>query len=174
MNMRVCLSALFVSFISIVYADIDIKLLRNLLNESTKSEKAATQLFEQTKNFDTENRPLLIGFKAMSEFMLCNHVSNVFSKLNHFNTGKKLLEDAIKKEQKNPELIYFRFITQTNVPSLLGYSNNIKDDKEFLIKYVKDNFSNANKDVDLYNRIKKYLLQCKVCGEMEKESIKKL
>lgn len=174
MNRRLCLSALFISFISLMNAGIDIKLLRNLLNESPKNEKAAKLLFEQTKNFDAENEPLLIGFKAMSEFMLCNHVSNVFSKLNHFNTGKKLLEEAIKKELKNPELIYFRFITQTNVPSFLGYSDNIREDKIFLIKYLKETVSDTNKDVDLYNRIKHYLLQCNACNKTEKEVIKRL
>jgi hypothetical protein len=155
-------------------AGVDIKFLRKLLNESPKNERAAELFFEQTKNFNETNGPLMLGFKAMSEFMLCNHVSNVFSKLNHFNAGKKTLENAIKKEQKNTELIYFRFTIQTNVPSLLNYAGKIKDDKQFLINYLKDNFSSANKDVDLYKRIKSYLLQCDACNQIEKESIKNL
>ena len=174
MSMRLYLLVLFISSVSIGNAEIDIKLLRSLLNESIKSEKVAKQLFEQTKNFDSRSKPVLIGFRGMSELMLCNYVSNVFSKLNHFNAGKKLLEESIAKEPKNPELIYFRFTTQTNVPFLLGYSTNIKEDKLFLIQYLKNNFSNENKDVDLYNRIKLYLLECASCTEMEKESIKKL
>jgi hypothetical protein len=155
-------------------AAIDVKLLRKLLSESPKNEKTAELFFEQTKNFNKANGALLLGFKAMSEFMLCNHVSNVFSKLNHFNTGKKLLEEVIKKESKNAELIYFRFTVQTNAPALLAYSARIKEDKQFLINYIKDNFSNANKDVDLYNRIRIYLLQCNACSQAEKENIKNL
>jgi len=174
MSMRLSLSIFLIFLFSTTSAGVDIKMLRDLLNESSKNGKAAELLFKQTKCFNEKNEPLLIGFKAMSEFMLCNYVSNVFSKLNHFNTGKRLLEESIKKEPKNPELIYFRFTTQTNVPSLLGYSNNIKEDKVFLINYLKDNFYNTNKDVDLYNQIKSYLLQCKACNEVGKETIKKL
>jgi hypothetical protein len=172
--MRLLLILLLSCIVFSAKAEIDIKLLRKLLTESPNNEKTAELFFEQTKNFNETNVPLLKGFKAMSEFMLCKHLSNVFSKLNHFNTGKKLLEDAIKKELKNVELIYFRFTIQTNVPPLLAYSAKIKDDKQFLINYLKDNFSNANKDVDLYKRIKVYLLQNQACTQAEKENIKNL
>ena len=172
--MKIILALFFSGFVFSAKAGIDIKLLRRLLNESPKNEKTAEFFFEQTKNFNETNGALLLGFKAMSEFMLCNHVSNVFSKLSHFNTGKRLLEEVIKKDSKNVELIYFRFTVQTNVPALLAYSAKIKEDKQFLINYLKDNFSNANKDVDLYSRIKLYLLQCDACSQAEKENIKNL
>ncbi len=164
----------FCFFITLSHGMTDIKLLRKLLHESSNNQKTAQLFYEQTKNFKQSCEPILVGFKAMSEFMLCNHTSSLFSKYNHFNEGKKLLETAIKQDLKNTELIYFRFITQTNVPSLLGYSSKINGDKIFLLKYLKDAFSNANKDVDLYNQIKNYLLQCNACNQTEKESIKNL
>ena len=120
--MKIILALFFSGFVFSAKAGIDIKLLRRLLNESPKNEKTAEFFFEQTKNFNETNGALLLGFKAMSEFMLCNHVSNVFSKLSHFNTGKRLLEEVIKKDSKNVELIYIRFTVQTNVPALLAYS----------------------------------------------------
>jgi hypothetical protein len=151
--MRLLLILLLSCIVFSAKAEIDIKLLRKLLTESPNNEKTAELFFEQTKNFNETNVPLLKGFKAMSEFMLCKHLS---------------------KELKNVELIYFRFTIQTNVPPLLAYSAKIKDDKQFLINYLKDNFSNANKDVDLYKRIKVYLLQNQACTQAEKENIKNL
>ena len=172
--MKVVVMVCFSFFLHGAYAGNDVSLLRKLLNESPKSKKAAELLFEQTKNFNNTNAPLLLGFKAMSELMLCNYTLNVFSKLNHFNTGKRLLEEAIKKDEKSVELIYFRFTTQTNVPALLAYSDKIVTDKLFLINYLKDNSSVSNKDVDLYNRIKSYLLSTTACTKNEKEEIKKI
>ncbi len=172
--MKIFFTFCFCFFFTLSHAITDIKLLRKLLNESSKNQKTAQLFYEQTKNFKQSGEPILVGFKAMSEFMLCNHTSNLFSKYNHFNEGKKLLETAINQDLKNTELVYFRFITQTNVPILLGYSSKISEDKKFLLNYLKDNFSNANKDVDLYNQIKNYLLQCDACSLAEKENLKKL
>ena len=149
-------------------------MLRKLLTESPENEQVAETFFMQTKSFNEKDGALLLGFKAMSEFILCKHVFSVFKKLDHFNAGKKILENAIKKDQKNAELIFFRYTVQTNVPAILAYSAKKEEDKQFLIKYLKDNFYNPNKDVDLYQRIKNYLLQCPDCNKYEKETVKKL
>lgn len=65
---------------------------------------------------------------------MAKHYLNPISKLKTFNNGKKILESAIEKDKLNPELKFLRLSIQENSPSFLGYHNNIKEDKLFLIK----------------------------------------
>ena len=52
--------------------------------------------------------------------------------MSYFKKGKKILENAIKADDKNVELRFLRFNIQTHIPSFLGYNNDIDSDKFFL------------------------------------------
>lgn len=60
-----------------------------------------------------------------------------WSKLNYFEEGKKLIEEAIQKDSQNPEYRYLRFLIQFNAPDFLGYSSQLKEDYEFIEAYLK-------------------------------------
>lgn len=154
--------------------DPKITVLRKLLIESNSNEKSAKLFYDRTASFNDKSEPVMIGFKGMSELMLCNHTNNVFSKYNHFNTGKKILETALAKDPENAELIYFRFITQTNAPSFLNYSSNVTKDKARLITYIEQYDKKTNQDEGLFLLIKNYLIQSSLLSVTEKEKIKKL
>jgi hypothetical protein len=152
----------------------DLNLYRRLLDKSLNDESAAKQLFNQLKRVDGKDEPVLLGFRAMSEFMLCKHLLNPISRISHFNKGKGLLEAAIKKDTLNPELLYFRLSTQSNIPSLLRYKMNIAADKARLINYLKAGSVQPVKDRELYQRIRSYLLINPFCSLEEKAMIRNL
>lgn len=162
---------LLLLFIYIVHPDL--AAYRKQLDHSLEDKAAAKQFYEQMKNIKDTDEPVLTGFRAMSEFMLCKHLISPISKLSHFNRGRDLLEAAIKRNQKDPELLFFRLSTQSNVPSILGYSSNINEDKRSLIGYLKTG-SHPGQDKVLYKRIKDYLLINQHCSAEEKAMIKTL
>lgn len=149
----------------------DLPAYRKLLDQSLEDEDASDRFYEQFKSVKEDREPVMVGFRAMSEFMLCKHKLNPLSKLSHFKKGRKLLEGAIKREPVNPELLFFRLSTQSNIPGFLGYKMNINKDKLVLLKYVKGGLSGAD-DKALYNRIKAYLLTNQYCSVEEKAMIK--
>jgi hypothetical protein len=73
------------------------------------------------------------------------------AKYSYFNKGKKLLEDAVKKEPNSIEIRMMRYISQEKTPKFLGYNENMKADKEFILK----NYKNSD-DENLVSFIKKY------------------
>lgn len=150
----------------------DLLAYRKILDRSLDNKKIANQFYEQFKPVTEYDDPLLIGFKAMSEFMQCKHLLNPMSRLSHFNKGRDLLEAAIKREKGAAELIFFRFTTQSTVPALLRYSDNIQEDKLYLINFLKQ--VDGLKDKDLLHRIKAYLLINKYTTAAEKAVIKTL
>lgn len=166
--MRLVLLLLFVFYTSVP----ELNACRKMLDQSLDDDKAANQFYNQLKNVKQTDTPVMVGFQAMSEFMLCKHMLNPVSRVRHFNRGKKLLESALQRDPHAAELHYFRLTTQSNVPALLRYSSNIKADKNFLISYLKN--EQAHADHELYKRIKNYLLINPYCSAEEKNLIKTL
>jgi len=154
-------------------ADNEVPFYRKLFIASVENAEVARIFDKKTSTINEQSPPLLMGFRAMCYMVLCKHTPNFFNRLSYFNKGRNLLETSLQKEPNNPELIFFRFSVQTHVPALLGYSGSIKPDKDFLINYLRETSSTKNKDVDLYNNIKQYLLQCDRCTITEKEFIAK-
>ena len=152
----------------------DLQVYRKLLDQSVANKDTANLFYAKLKNVTADSDPALLGFKAMSEFMLCKHLFNPVSRISHFNKGKSLLEKAIQRNSTDPELLYFRLSTQSNIPAMLRYNSNIKADKQFLLAYLKKGAGSDLEDDPVYQRIRSYLLINQYCTVQEKELIKNL
>lgn len=127
--------------------------LRRYLQDGEKSETVSKTLISKSKNaYETTKKPIYQAFYAVGNFFMAKHVGNPISKYSYFNKGKKLLEDAVKKDPNSLEIRLMRLISQEKTPKFLGYNDDIKTDKEFII----ENYKNSN-DADLIIFIKKYL-----------------
>lgn len=152
----------------------DLSSCRKLLDHAVEDKKTALKFYGQLKSAKKEGDPVLLGFRAMSEFLMCKHLINPFSRLAHFNKGKELLETAIQENNTHPELLFFRLSTQSNLPAVLKYNGNIEADKKALIAFLVNYNGKVQPDPVLYQRIKTYLLLNKYCSSAEKARIKTL
>lgn len=139
---------------------------RNLYEVAANNKTANTKLIKLLADVKIDNA-LLTGYKGAAIMMEANHVFNPITKLSRFKKGKQLLEYAIKLDGTNVELRYIRLTIQTNVPSILGYSNAIEIDKKVIMNELE-----LLKDKDLRNRMISYLTQAKVCNSEELRKIK--
>lgn len=145
---------------------------RELLHKSFYDQKLAEQYYLRTKHINEKSLPVMRGYKAMAEFVMIRHTFNPFSKLSHFNQGRRELDAALLSEPGNVELVFLRFATQVNAPSFLGYNANIKDDKKILFDYATS--QQPNEDPDLKNKIVTFLLKSKHVSGVEKKALKQL
>jgi hypothetical protein len=148
----------------------DILKLRELFYSASKDSKAAEIFYEKLKPVTTSSDPLLIGYKGMSELLLCYHSYNPYTKLSHFGKGKELLDKAISLNPENTELHYLRYSVQTNVPLFLGYRSNIQNDKKLILIFLFDS-KNKKNDADLFDRVYTYMLNSNECSEEEKKQL---
>jgi hypothetical protein len=152
----------------------DLTEIRKQLDLAANDSKVAELFSARFKDLNEKTAaPVMLGFKAISEMIQAKHAFSLISKVSHFKKGKRLLELAISKNASNPELIFFRYTTQVNVPAMLNYSANVKADRQLLVNFLKAD-AKAPKDVDLHNRIKKYLISDKPGSAAETEMLKKL
>ncbi|MEO6820106.1 MAG: hypothetical protein ABI266_06750 [Ginsengibacter sp.] len=106
---------------------------RSLYAQTEKQENACKELIDILGPYNETNNPLFLGYKSSATMMMAKYVSNPFSKLSYFNRGKKMLEKAVNADKYNIELRSLRFLVQSNVPSFLGYNDDIDVDKTFII-----------------------------------------
>ena len=148
--------------------------MRKQLDLAANDSKVADKFSDRFKKLDEQTAaPVTVGFKAISEMIQAKHAFNPINKVSHFKKGKRLLELAISKAPKNPELIFFRYTTQANVPAMLNYSGNVKEDRQLLVNFLKADAS-APKDPDLHRRIKNYLITDKPGSKAETEMLMNL
>ena len=167
---NLCLLSLFFFFQS-GYASASIKEapalieIRNLYEESSTSKDACIKLIGILEAH--KNDPLYLGYDGCATMLMAKHVFNPFLKLSYFKKGKEMLENAIKADEKNFELRYLRFTAQTNMPSFLGYHDNIDMDKKFIL----NSFSQI-KDISLKEYALATLKKSKYLTPSEKEELK--
>jgi len=128
------LLVLIFNFFPISSTLVDISYLRTLYSLGANSEAKAELLISKTEN---NTNSIMMGYNGAGKILMAKHYYNPISKLSSFNEGKEILEKAIQGDLYNPELRYLRLTIQTNVPSFLGYSSNINEDKLYLTKKIK-------------------------------------
>jgi hypothetical protein len=94
------------------------------------------------------------AYSAAGTMIGAKFEGNPFKKIKDFSNGKNALEEVIKANPENPEFRFIRLAVQLNIPKLLNYRDNIKEDTT-LIKV----FLNADKheDEDLAKMLKAFL-----------------
>lgn len=165
--MRKLLFFILLIFANKVYAaDPDIQEIKHLFQASAKSKASANQLLKLLSTVDESSSPLLISYKGAAEMMQAKYVFSPISKLKRFNTGKNLIETAVKKAPDNLEIRFLRFAIQTNLPAFLGYNEHIPLDKKYILANLK-----TTKDKTLKQNIEKYLSTSKYCTAEEKKGL---
>ena len=146
---------------------------RKMMDAAVESSVVAEKIYGEFKAFDETGQSVLVGYRGISEMLMCKHVFNPVKKIAYFRRGKAFLENAIKSSPGEPELIFLRYTTQVNLPSIMNYSANLDDDKGILIAYLQKGIS-GNTDQDLYGRIKNYMEQSRTLTAYERSIIKNL
>lgn len=141
------MKTLLFSIISIfLLSSSGIKDLRDLFQNASQNEKNALLFNEMTQKDLGIEKNLLLAYEGASETLLAKFGSSPAEKLKLFKSGKEKIENAVAAEPSNIEIKLIRLIIQNNAPAMLRYSNNIAEDKSFILS----NFKNADADVKEY------------------------
>ncbi len=146
--------------------DADLSEIRGLYIKAAEQEAAGKKLLEITEGYNVQ-QPVFFGYKGAGHMMMAKHVINPFSKMSHFNKGKKIFTAAIDRDPGNVELRFLRFSVQAEAPGFLGYKENIEEDKTLLLREF-----NRIQHPDLQKMIRNYLLSSTAVSESEKEKIR--
>lgn len=142
----------------------DITEVRQSYREASNSEDDAKQLYDDLSEVVQNDDKTLVAYKGAVTTMMAKYAEGVKQKKMFFKEGMQLLEHAIANEPKNVEIRYIRLSVQENSPKIVGYKENIPEDKQFIIDHYK---SVADEGAKKF--IKGYASQSEVFDETEKQ-----
>ena len=126
-------TCMFLPHITFPQANQDVLLqeVRANLQLAFNEEMACAKLYERIRNAN-DPEPVLLGYIG-AVYIARSRFIPLLDKRESLKIGREKLEASIKQANNNIELIFLRLTIQLNLPSLLGYNNNIESDKKFLM-----------------------------------------
>lgn len=85
-----------------------------------------------------------IPYHAVAKMRAAKDISSIFKKVRVFMEGKDILENYILNHPDDIEARYLRWMTQKNVPKILGYFHHLKEDYDYFFLHIEK--SNINSD----------------------------
>jgi hypothetical protein len=110
------------------------KLYGNVLNSESNAKEFASKLNEVSK----EDNKTLVAYKGASLAILSKLEKKVSDKSKKFKEGSSLIEYAVANEPNSIEIRMIRLSVQENVPKIVNYRGNKKEDKKFLLDHYKE------------------------------------
>jgi hypothetical protein len=127
----------------------NIEKIRRLYLQSSNNYSKLDSLNYSLSNYKKTNN-LMSAYYGVNLILKSKYLKNPFKKLEYFEKGREILEDAIIKEPDNIELIFLRYTVQKKTPSILMYKKDIEEDYQFIKSEL-----DSTKD----QRLKKYISQ---------------
>ena len=141
--------------------------------QSVEDSDKANDLYDKLNNKSVISDPLYLGYFGATEALLAKHHWNPYKKLEYLAKSQKTLQIAISKSPNNLELRFLRFSIQHYLPSFLGQSKNIDEDKTVMLKELAAN-NYAPEDKPIAINVAKFLIESKRCTAEQTIALKKL
>jgi hypothetical protein len=106
--------------------------LRQLFIGAASQEASSYRLNTLTENIASDDLPVFVCYKGSSAILSAKYAFGPLSKYRKFAAGKELIERSVKRDTSNVEMRYLRYAIQSNLPSFLGYRDNLTSDRTFL------------------------------------------
>jgi hypothetical protein len=106
--------------------------LRQLYKQAADSSSVCDKLYKMLDNKETEQYPVLLGYKGAIQAIRAKHSFFPHVKLSRFMEGASIIDRAIVKDSESLEIRFLRFTIQANSPALLNYKSNLNEDMQLL------------------------------------------
>lgn len=143
----------------------DLESLRNSYSKANSSNENAKNFIALAEK-KSSNDPVISAYKSASKILEAKVTTEKNKRKSFVKSGATTLESLIASNPNNAELRVIRMSVQENIPKIVGYNKNLKEDKTFLI----NNYSKQNADLKSY--IKQFAGQSKTMTATEKASFK--
>jgi hypothetical protein len=112
--------------------------IRKFYATATSSETNAKEFVEKLSNVSKEDNKTLVAYKGASLAIVSKLEKKIVDKSKRFKEGASLIEYAIAIEPNNIEIHLIRLSVQENVPKIVNYRGNKKEDKKYLLDHYKE------------------------------------
>ena len=131
----------FLAFTQLSAQAISRQQLRDGFLASMQSKGALESFTGQLENMDTKS-PAQECYYGICYGLKTNYTDGMWSKLKLVNKAKDLIDNAIERDPKDPELRFIRVTLEHYIPAFLGMSKDIQ--KDLAVIFAQPVFANDN------------------------------
>jgi len=106
---------------------------------SASNDEGIKKFYSSASSIEESSGLTLNAYKATATAMYAGIALGVSKKIAYFNEGKVLLEKSVNGDWYNAEIRFLRFSVQSEIPLILGYSGNLKEDADIIIQTLEKN-----------------------------------
>lgn len=146
---------------------------RGRFYKSVQSETEAKAFYQELNAAIGSLPPLYQGYLGASEALLAKHSWNPYKKLDYLKQSQITLAKAIEQLPHDLELRFLRFSIQHYLPSFLGASGDIEEDKRVIIQQLQ--LKNYKKQpTALVKNVINFLIESKRCSKEQEKFLSDL
>ncbi len=158
------LISLLVVFLTLNLSN-DLLIIRGLYPQAAKSEQMNNELVTKLTSVTKESDKILVAYKGASLALKAKFANHISDKISNIKEGATLIDFAVACEPTNVEMRLIRLSIQENVPLIVNYRKNIKEDKDYLMAHYQDQTD------ELKRYMNKFIEQSKSFTDDEKKDI---
>ena len=156
----------FIFYFLFSFSNPDISEVRKLYPNAANSEVTSKVFLLKLSDVTYESNKILVAYKGSAITISAKFQKKISDKIKSFKEGAKLVEFAIESEPNNIEIRLIRLSIQENVPKIVKYNKNKKEDAAYILAHYSEQ-SNALKAY-----LKSFIVQSKSFSSDEKQTIK--
>lgn len=140
------------------------------ITDSEKADKLCDQL-EDVKNPSA----VIMAYLGSVQAIKAKHAWNPVSKMSYLSKGFETINKAVAKDPNQLEVRFLRFSLQYYVPSFLGYSKNLINDKNMIVSILKNSHvSKLDVNGEILKNMVNFMIVSKKCSAQEISILKKV
>ena len=124
--------------------------------QQAAASKEAGEKFHQLMSAYTQQNAVVLAYKAAAEAIRARDAS-MLSKLTYVQQASKQFEQAVQLDPNNPEVRFLRLSVESNLPSFLGLSQHVDEDRQFLLKTLLQH-PNSGLDAESFGLVRDFLV----------------
>ncbi len=149
----------------------DISTVRSRYKMAVNSSSECDRLSADLEKYTITDK-LFYAYKGATKALAAKHASSMSSKLRYVKEACELLDLAASAYPSEIEIRYLRFAIEKNVPAFLGYNKHIQEDREKIVKALKDGTHRLEKSV--LKDIKTFMLESGDLDPVTKKELEKI
>lgn len=136
-------------------------------------DEATAKAFNKQMSTYNGKDPLVKAYQAASEAVMAKYVWNPYTKLKHLQTASAMFQEAVKRDEKQPEIRFLRFTVEHYVPRYLHLSEHVAEDKRIVINSLQE-YPKSDLSEGLARTMRDFMLSKDHCTEAEKEILRNI
>jgi hypothetical protein len=121
-----------------IFFTVSVAEIRKLYATATSSESNAKEFALKLKDVTKDDNKTLVAYKGASLTIVSKLEKKVSDKSKKFKEGAILIEYAVANDPNAIEIRMIRLSVQENVPKIVNYRGNKKEDKKFLLDHYNE------------------------------------